>query len=719
MDNRPRNRCLGCIQPLKLILFWTMLLLAACTGGEAQSAPPETQPIPVLPTFTPTPLPTDIPPLEGITFTELKRFGNGYLLDFAFHPSKNRIAIGGTLGIYIYDYLTSEQIIYFPSKVSRLRGIAWSPDGSMLASGGEDGAIQIWDTESNGLILEFNAHSGRVETLEWSPLGNFLASSGEDDFIRVWDAVKGHQLTAVVQELDCCSRFNLFVNGPAWSPNGEHLALHTDNSIILVWDVPDWDDPREVEVSQEQWDVVYAPVSWSRDSKLLALGNLISGLVIVDVHTGKVIEEVNVHPILTSSQDLYWTNFGGKFSPKNDQLAHWDAHDVLHILDTNTWEELPPIQWEGEIISKAGWAHDGEYIGVVNYGGFEINIFKLESRELISTLRLEESCLQDITWSPNGSLFPIMYADRELWLISSQDLEIVETVDYPGEYLWDLFWVDDGETIGGYSYEFGYRYVWATSLSGGYQKFVSKNGLWDEHFMGITEDGNLVGGRIISDETEETWDTQPSSEIVEFIWRQYPDRDIFQAPQSTIYAGVLGDTIIRVWEYPSGDEIALLEGHNESIDFMQWSPQGNLIASVDEGGTLHVWDIDSEQILLTEEGIEYPSISLVWSPDELVFAAGDHQGNVYVWDIGDQERIKHFDKGTKLIILAWSPDGRLLAMGDHLGLISIMDRAAWQEIAQLVGHTSMIYTLSWSPDGGKLLSGSSDGTVRVWGLQEE
>jgi len=58
--------------------------------------------------------------------------------------------------------------------------LAWSPDGSRIASGSTDKTVQVWEVSSGRLLLPYNGHSDRVLTLAWSPDGSRIASGSND-----------------------------------------------------------------------------------------------------------------------------------------------------------------------------------------------------------------------------------------------------------------------------------------------------------------------------------------------------------------------------------------------------------------------------------------------------------------------------------------------------------------------------------------------------------
>jgi transcription initiation factor TFIID subunit 5 len=68
--------------------------------------------------------------------------------------------------------------------------LAFSPDGKLLASAGEDRRIKIWDLASSNLLKELRGHTESIQSLSWSGDSNLLASGGQDGLIKLWDVNK-------------------------------------------------------------------------------------------------------------------------------------------------------------------------------------------------------------------------------------------------------------------------------------------------------------------------------------------------------------------------------------------------------------------------------------------------------------------------------------------------------------------------------------------------
>ena len=72
-----------------------------------------------------------------------------------------------------------------------IEGLVYSPDDTVLASSGGDGAVRVWDAAAGTPRLTLKGHGGEVDSVAFSPDGTSLATGGKDGLIRLWDVATG------------------------------------------------------------------------------------------------------------------------------------------------------------------------------------------------------------------------------------------------------------------------------------------------------------------------------------------------------------------------------------------------------------------------------------------------------------------------------------------------------------------------------------------------
>ena len=89
--------------------------------------------------------------------------------------------------VRIWDAATGRQTLEFPAATSRVNAIAFSPDGTKLATGSLDHTVNVWEAATGRPIVVFAGHAAPVIEVAFSADGTKLVSASQDATVKLWD----------------------------------------------------------------------------------------------------------------------------------------------------------------------------------------------------------------------------------------------------------------------------------------------------------------------------------------------------------------------------------------------------------------------------------------------------------------------------------------------------------------------------------------------------
>ncbi len=133
-------------------------------------------------------------------------------------PSGERFASASAADILRLRKRHLVEVLSPPGCLNGVCALAFSTSGFTLASAGERGVIQLWDTERGSALGRVKGHIGAVQALAYAPDGRHLASAGDDGTVRVWDTVASQDYNTL---------------RPPWEATGQ-LAMTTEGLVVVA-----------------------------------------------------------------------------------------------------------------------------------------------------------------------------------------------------------------------------------------------------------------------------------------------------------------------------------------------------------------------------------------------------------------------------------------------------------------------------------------------------
>ena len=615
------------------------------------------------------------------TYTEK----DSHIVKAEFIPRDNSFALVSQRHITVKNYKMNGNDKFFnPPGLSAIRAAAITFNGKQLAAGLSNGTVAEWDIRSGAIIKTIKHPSTRIYSLSYNPKNNniIIAYSNSDYTeyaVSVIDSEKGETI-------------NSFPDLPIHDfmipmENGAKVLLISNRgkTKILKLDLKTGKGTYLHGIGNME---AISAAALSPKEHFLLVGSRAGKINLIDLEKGTIGSELSGHKDWVTAI---------AFTPDGKSALSAGIDGTIKYRDLKTEEMVFSLQ-EGasKEITSIAVSPDGKYAVIgsktsldYDYYGNDykfISLWDLEKKTRVKRHFENKNEIDKIAISPNGKFLLTAGWDRDLreHTVSLFNLETgkkIQSFSGHEKRITDAAFSPDGRyVISGSSV--GMIIVW-NIINGDRVKTFLRHGS-SITGTGFTKDGKTV----ISSSSSSSW----------------------------IHSS------IHVWDVLSPEAFKILSGRSNPVQAAVISRDGENALSGFSNKTIKLWDLKQGKLSQNLTGHSSPVRALQFSPTGKTGISGSEDGVLNVWDLNSGKKIRTIEtieNGPYQTVADLSSEGgHLIKIGSdsdrEFELVNIIDNRV---VKTFTGHQGEILSLSYGGNDNFAVSGSMDGTMRIWNLQ--
>ena len=612
--------------------------------------------------------------------------------------------------------LVASRVRYrFPGRANNTQGLAWSPDGSMLAISDPEKSLTIWDVADQQVLKSITVDTNSyLSTIEWSPKQEFIALLLSNNKLVVWNLLEGEIKLEIEGYTDS-------IDNLIWSPEGDRLVftgctlleeeeISCSESDIYMLAIEINEEPiliDRVECNDDRGICRIHDISWDPDGTYIAAGLSDGTMWLWDTRRNA-----------DTAQRIDFAEFGIyslDWQPNGQNIALM-GYELLRIWNpvTERVEKTAPTYVSGSLsTANVEWSYDGHWL-LYNDQNHKIRMWEPDTGEMY-LLTGHADKIEAIQWQPHGNLLASASHDGEVLIWDTGiNRDSSMTVLKRGLAYWvnSVDWHPSSQIL---AFDHYGLELWNVNT----KEWITINDARPYEAVVWSPEGDRLAFAS-SDNSIHIWNMVEREEILILTGHTDIILDIDWNPDGSQLVSASGDHTVIIWDTGSGARIKTIkpdgqENRGNIPGCVDWSPDGKFLAFSLAQPELWIWNVSQNignKIEVSERDLVY---DVAWNPNGTQIATAS--GDLKVWDsITGSLVFTNFGSDQPFVdvkSVAWHPDGYHIAFGDTGGMIRTWDTKSHQS-SLLSGHQGEVISLAWSPNGNLLASGSRDFTARVY-----